>query len=133
TAGIQSAMGHLTMHPESKVLILASDIAKYGVNTGGEPTQGAGAVAMLLSADPSILAIETNSAMYTKDINDFWRPNYSEYAYVDGKYSNEAYLGTLTAVWDRYKEQFDAQLSNFEALLFHVPYTKMGRKALKEL
>lgn len=133
TAGIQLAMGHLTMHPDSKVLILASDIAKYGVNTGGEPTQGAGAVAMLLSADPSILAIEKNSATFTKDIDDFWRPTYSEFAYVDGKYSNEAYLGTLTSVWDRYKDQFGAQISDFEAMLFHVPYTKMGRKALLEL
>ncbi len=133
TAGIQSAMGHITMHPDSKVLILASDIAKYGVNTGGEPTQGAGAVAMLLSANPSILAIETKSATFTKDIADFWRPTYSEFAYVDGKYSNEAYLGTLTSVWDRYKDQYDAKISDFEALLFHVPYTKMGRKALIEL
>lgn len=133
TAGIQLAMGHLTMHPDSKVLILASDIAKYGVKTGGEPTQGAGAVAMLLSADPSILAIEKNSATFTKDIDDFWRPTYSEFAYVDGKYSNEAYLGTLTSVWDRYKDQFGAHISDFEAMLFHVPYTKMGRKALLEL
>lgn len=133
TAGIQLAMGHLTMHPDSKVLILASDIAKYGVNTGGEPTQGAGSVAMLLSADPSILAIEKNSATHSKDIDDFWRPTYSEFPYVDGKYSNEAYLGTLRAVWDRYKDQFDAAISDFEALLFHVPYTKMGRKALVEL
>ena len=133
TAGIQLAMGHITMHPDRKVLILASDIAKYGINTGGEPTQGAGAVAMLLSADPSILAIEKNSATFTSDIDDFWRPTYSEYAYVDGKYSNEAYLGTLRSVWDRYKDQFDGKLSDFEALLFHVPYTKMGRKALEEL
>lgn len=133
TAGIQSALAHIALKPESKVLVLASDIAKYGLNTGGEPTQGAGAVAMLLSADPSILAIERDSAVYTKDIDDFWRPTYSEFAYVDGKYSNEAYLNTLLAVWNRYKEQYDAELSDFEALLFHVPYTKMGRKGLKAL
>lgn len=133
TAGIQSAIAHIALKPESKVLVLASDIAKYGLNTGGEPTQGAGAVAMLLSADPSILAIERDSAVFTKDIDDFWRPTYSEFAYVDGKYSNEAYLNTLLAVWNRYKEQYDADLTDFEALLFHVPYTKMGRKALEAL
>lgn len=133
TAGIQMAMGHIALHPESKVLVLASDIAKYGLNTGGEPTQGAGAVAILLSKDPSILAIERDSAVYTKDINDFWRPTYSEFAYVDGKYSNEAYLDTLLAVWNRYKEQYDSELSHFESLLFHVPYTKMGRKGLMAL
>ena len=30
TAGIQLGMGQIALHPESKVLILASDIAKYG-------------------------------------------------------------------------------------------------------
>lgn len=133
TAGIQLAMGHIALHPESKVLVLATDIAKYGVNTGGEPTQGAGAVAILLSAEPKILEIEKESAAYTKDIDDFWRPNYTEYAFVDGKYSNEAYLDTLMASWKQYKEQYNAELSDFESLLFHVPYTKMGRKALEAL
>jgi len=133
TASIQLAMGHIALHPESKVLVLASDIAKYGLETGGEPTQGAGAVAMLLSAEPNILAIEKESAAYTEDIDDFWRPNYSELAFVDGKYSNEAYLNTLTASWNRYKELQEANLSDFEAMLFHVPYTKMGRKGLQAL
>lgn len=133
TAGLQLALGHIALHPESKVLLLASDIAKYGLNTGGEPTQGAGAIAILLSAEPHILEIEKESATYTEDIDDFWRPNYSELAFVDGKYSNEAYLNTLKASWGRYKEQQNADLSDFEALLFHVPYTKMGRKALQAL
>ena len=133
TAAIQLAMGHIALHPESKVLVLATDIAKYGAKTGGEPTQGAGAVAMLLSANPKVLEIEKESAAFTKDIDDFWRPNYSEFAFVDGKYSNQAYLDTLMASWNRYKEQFDAELSDFESLLFHVPYTKMGRKALEAL
>lgn len=133
TAGLQMATGHIALHPESKVLVLASDIAKYGLNTGGEPTQGAGAVAMLISANPRLLAIEKDSATYTADINDFWRPIYSEFAYVDGKYSNEAYLDTLLAVWNRYKSQYNAELADFETLLFHVPYTKMGRKGLLAL
>lgn len=133
TAAIQLALGHIALHPESKVLILASDIAKYGVNTGGEPTQGAGAVALLLSADPHILALESKTITYTSNIDDFWRPTYSDFAFVDGKYSNEAYLDTLTATWNRYKALYQAELSNFEALLFHVPYTKMGRKALQAL
>ena len=133
TAGIQLAMGHIALRPESKVLVLASDIAKYGIHTGGEPTQGAGAVAMLLSANPSILAIEKESVYYTKNLDDFWRPSYSDFPYVDGKYSNEAYLGTLDAVWSQYKKQTNATLADFEALAFHVPYTKMGRKGLQAL
>lgn len=133
TAAIQFAMGHIALRPDSKVLILASDIAKYGLNTAGEPTQGAGAVAMLIAANPSILAIEKESGVYTEDIDDFWRPTYSDVPFVDGKYSVSAYLDTLMASWTHYKEQQDARFSDLEAMLFHVPYTKMGRKALESL
>ena len=37
-------------NPESKVLVIASDIAKYGVKSSGESTQGAGSCAMLVSS-----------------------------------------------------------------------------------
>lgn len=43
TAGIQMAKGHIALNPESKVLVLGSDIARYGLHTAGEATQGAGA------------------------------------------------------------------------------------------
>lgn len=133
TASIQLAKGQIALNPNSKVLILASDIAKYGLNTGGEPTQGAGAVAILMSANPRLLAIEHESGTYTQNIDDFWRPNYSEVPFVDGKYSVTAYLDTLKASWRRYQELTRTDLSTFEALLFHVPYTKMGRKAIEAL
>ncbi|MFC6463549.1 hydroxymethylglutaryl-CoA synthase [Marinilactibacillus sp. GCM10026970] len=133
TAAITMAMGHISLHPERKVLVLGTDIAKYGLNTGGEPTQGAGAVAMVLSANPRILALDTDSVSMSEDISDFWRPLHSDYAIVDGKFSNQAYLNFLTDVWGEYKERNNRDLSDFEALCFHVPYTKMGKKALKAL
>ncbi len=133
TAAIQLAKGHIALNPGSKVLVLASDIAKYGLDTAGEPTQGAGAVAILMTANPKIMAIENESGMYTQDIDDFWRPNYSEVPFVDGRYSVKAYLETLKASWGRYQELTQASLSEFEAMLFHVPYTKMGRKAIEVL
>lgn len=131
TAAIQLAKGHISMHPESKVLILASDIARYGLNTAGEVTQGAGAVAIVLSANPRILALEENSTYITNDIMDFWRPNYSEYAYVDGKYSNEQYIAFFNNVWEQYKHKTSKTLDDFDAICFHLPYTKMGLKALR--
>lgn len=121
TAALKLAQGHISLHPESKVLIIASDIAKYGLNTGGEPTQGAGAVAILMSSDPKIMALDTVSAAYTEEMSDFWRPLYSDWAFVDGKYSNMAYLNTLKATWARYQELTSASLSDFDVLLFHVP------------
>ncbi|EXJ24441.1 Hydroxymethylglutaryl-CoA synthase [Alkalibacterium sp. AK22] len=133
TAGIKMAMGHIALNPDSKVLVLGADIAKYGLNTGGEPTQGAGAVAMVLSQNPRILSLDNDSASMTKDISDFWRPLYSDYAFVDGKFSNEAYLGFLKEVFDNYKEKTGRNLSDFEAMCFHLPYTKMGKKAILAL
>lgn len=133
TAGLKMAVGHIMMNPDSKVLVVASDVARYGVNTGGEPTQGAGAVAMLVSKDPSIATINNDSATYTKSIPDFWRPVYSDYAMVDGKYSNEAYLEFLSEVWEQYKETSSLTTKDFKTLLFHTPFTKMGKKALYKL
>ena len=131
TAGIQMAKGHIALNPESRVLVLGSDIARYGLNTSGESTQGAGAVAMVISADPKILALEDKSAYLTADIMDFWRPVYSDKAFVDGKFSNEQYIHFFNTVWEQYKAKSDLTLNDFEAICFHLPYTKMGLKALR--
>jgi len=133
TASLQLAKGHIALNPDSKVLIVASDIARYGLNTPGEVTQGAGAVAMIVSSDPKVLELEDESTFVTKDIMDFWRPNYSEYAYVDGKFSNEMYIELFNDVWGQYKEKTDGTLDDFKALCFHLPYTKMGLKALRTI
>lgn len=131
TAGIQMAKGHIALNPESRVLVLGSDIARYGLNTSGESTQGAGAVAMVISANPKILALEDKSAYLTVDIMDFWRPVYSDKAFVDGKFSNEQYIHFFNTVWEQYKAKSDLALNDFEAICFHLPYTKMGLKALR--
>lgn len=133
TAALQLAKGHIALNPESKVLVLASDIARYGLNTAGEVTQGAGAVAMVISANPNIITIENDSTFLTDDIMDFWRPTYSDVAYVDGKYSNEQYLSFVSQVWNKYKEETSLGLDDFAAICFHLPYTKMGIKALETL
>lgn len=131
TAAIQLAKGHIALNPESKVLIIASDIARYGLKTSGESTQGAGACALLISAEPRLLELEEKSAYATSDIMDFWRPVYSEEAFVDGKFSNEQYIAFFQDVWKQYKEKTGLGLSDFEAICYHMPYTKMGLKALR--
>jgi len=133
TAGVQLAKGHIALNPDSKVLVLGSDIAKYGLNTGGESTQGAGAVAVLMSKDPKIMALENDSTYLTSDIMDFWRPIYSETAFVDGKFSNEQYIAFFSSVWNSYKEKTGLGIKDFAALCFHLPYTKMGLKALRTI
>jgi len=133
TAAIQLAKGHVALNPESKVLILASDIARYGLETSGEATQGAGAVAMIISAEPRIMELEKESVYLTKDIMDFWRPTYSDTALAYGKFSNEQYLSFFSNIWEAYKEKTGRGLNDFEAICYHTPYTKMGYKALKTI
>lgn len=133
TAGLQMAKDYVTLHPDRKALVIGTDVARYGLATGGEVTQGAGAMALLVSADPTVLILEKDSAYTTKDIMDFWRPVYSEYAMVDGKYSNEQYLSFFNTVWNLYKEKTNRSIADIKAFSFHLPYTKMGKKALQEV
>lgn len=116
TAAIQMAKGHIALSPESKVLVLGADIARYGLNTPGESTQGAGAVALVISKNPKLLALEEESAYLTEDIMDFWRPVYSDTAFVDGKFSNEQYILFFNKVWERYKEKTSLGLKDFSAI-----------------
>ncbi|MCY1074231.1 hydroxymethylglutaryl-CoA synthase [Archangium lansingense] len=123
-----------------KALIICSDIARYGVGTPGEPTQGAGAVALLVSDKPKLLAFENGkTGAYAKDVMDFWRPLYSKDAVVDGHYSVQCYLDALEGAYRAYQEASadaredaggEGQYSDrFAALVYHVPYGKMSRKA----
>mgnify|MGYP001582064688 CR=1 FL=1 len=57
-----------------KAIVIAADHAKYELNSTGEYTQGAGAVAMLLTSNPSILAIDSTVGVATESVNDFFKP-----------------------------------------------------------
>ncbi|MFZ8765590.1 hydroxymethylglutaryl-CoA synthase [Enterococcus diestrammenae] len=130
TAGLQFAKEYVLAHPERKALVIASDIARYGLHSGGEPTQGAGAVAMLVTSQPRILALSDESVPYTQDIYDFWRPTGEPYPVVNGPLSNQTYIQAFETVWQEYQQRYQKTLADFAALAFHIPYTKMGKKAL---
>ena len=99
TAALQAALGIVARNPNERVLIISSDIARSQLDSPGEPTQGAGAVAMLVSANPALLVIEAAAGLFTDDVDDFWRPNDSTTAVVDGKLSMSAYLDALSGAW----------------------------------
>ncbi|HEM6401936.1 TPA: hydroxymethylglutaryl-CoA synthase [Streptococcus suis] len=133
TAGLSLAKSHIAQFPESKVLVIASDIAKYGVASGGEPTQGAGAVAMLVTANPRILVLNNDNVCQTRDIYDFWRPNYDKYPRVDGKFSTEQYTDCLTTTFNYYQQKTGKTLNNFAAMCLHIPFSKQGLKGLQAI
>lgn len=133
TAALDYAKLHIEKYPDSKVLVIASDIAKYGMNTPGEPTQGAGAIAMLISKDPRILIFNEDNVAQTRDVMDFWRPNYSTTPYVNGLYSTQQYLDCLKTTWDEYQKRHNLSLKDFVAYCFHLPYPKLALKGLNKI
>lgn len=133
TGALQLAMSHVRENPESKVLVIASDVARYQRDTAAEATQGGAAVAMLVSANPRMIVLEQATGVYTRDVMDFWRPNYLSEPIVDGKYSCEVYLQALECTWQQYCKKTGDSIEDFYAFCFHVPFSKMMFKALSRL
>ncbi|WP_308556799.1 hydroxymethylglutaryl-CoA synthase [uncultured Lactobacillus sp.] len=129
TAALMTARDFVRVHPNQTAIVIGSDIARYGIGTPGEVTQGAGSISMLIKADPSILALNDGHSAYSEDINDFWRPNFSRVAMVEGKYSTQVYLDFFSKTFTAYKKQKGLKTSDFDAIIYHLPFTKMGLKA----
>ncbi|NUO51177.1 MAG: hydroxymethylglutaryl-CoA synthase family protein [Polyangiaceae bacterium] len=119
-------------------LVVATDVSKYPLRTAGEYTQGAGAVAMLVSENPRLLALDPRVAgTITRDERDFFRPNGLSTAIVDGKYSIDVYLGAMAEATEMYLERARRELGKpgaridelAEHLLFHVPFPRMSEYA----
>src|SRR5581483_9614727 len=89
-----------------KALVVASDIAKYPPHSAGEPTQGAGAVAMVVAESPGLLALDVGaSGVHAANVYDFWRPLDRSQALVDGKYSLDCYLAALAGAFAEYRRR----------------------------
>jgi hydroxymethylglutaryl-CoA synthase len=142
TAGLMAASGWVASGAAAgkKALVICSDIARYGVGTAGEPTQGAGAVAMLVSSNPELLELDYGlSGAFAAHVHDFWRPLGHRDAQVDGHYSQECYLRALSGAYGAWREAARARavVRASEALpseqlarvAYHVPFCKMAKKA----
>jgi hydroxymethylglutaryl-CoA synthase len=97
-------------------IVVVSDIAKYDIGSTGEYTQGAGAVALLVKETPL----------------------------VNGNYSNLLYLISVRKAFDAYKEKAikteliklkdgESITDHIDFFAVHLPYRKMGEKALAYL
>ncbi|PIK33100.1 putative hydroxymethylglutaryl-CoA synthase 1 [Apostichopus japonicus] len=109
-------------------LVVAGDIAVYATGNA-RPTGGAGAVAMLVGPNASLVM--------ERDMS-------SEYPCVDGKLSIQCYLGALDKCYERYRQKAEAaagrdgeskqiSLDDFKAICFHTPYCKLVQKSFGRL
>jgi hydroxymethylglutaryl-CoA synthase len=126
-------------------VVIVSDIAKYDIGSTGEYTQGAGAVALLIKENPRLMAFDQKVASTTiKNEYDFYRPFGKETPLVNGSYSNLLYLISVRKAFDSYKEKAikteliklkdgESITDHIDFFAVHLPYRKMGEKALAYL
>lgn len=133
TFGLQMGLAWLAQNPGKKVLLLAADIARYEFNTAAESSQGCGAVAMLLSANPRLLELESVAGFCTKETMDFWRPNYSDVAFVDGRLSCDAYMRFAEETWQQYTQLTGRKFIDHDRFCYHSPVAKLVERTHKKL
>ncbi|QIH40398.1 hydroxymethylglutaryl-CoA synthase [Flavobacterium sp. Sr18] len=160
---IQNCIDFVTLNPTKKAIVVTTDFAKYDLNSTGEYTQGAGALAMLITSNPRIIAFENNWATSTKGVFDFFKPfrTISKTA-ITGNTTNEPWFENLESEVEIHKDQpvFDGQYSNqcymdrtrdayfsfkklknttetvydsWKSIVMHLPYAFQGRRMLSEI
>ena len=110
-------------------LVIATDTALYARGDAGEATQGAGAVAMLISEDPSLVELSLEQGFGSADETDFLKPN-QQFPSVDGKRSVQVYLARMREALEDYESVAgDVRADDFVYAPFHTPFPGMVRKA----
>ena len=143
--GMKGAIRHLALDGAgSQAIVVCADIAEYARGSSGEPTQGAGAVAMLLEEDPQLAVVDLVGSGSASDyrVMDFRKPmsrfcgqdrseshQVQDYPVFNGKYSTTCYVDeTLHALRDMYeKRELDpsAYLRSLRSVFLHRPYRRM--------
>jgi hydroxymethylglutaryl-CoA synthase len=126
-----------------KALVVATDIARYPLQSSAEFTQGAGAVSLVVSERPRLLALDPSSGVFARNVYDFWRPLDRREALVDGKFSVDCYLDALDGAVADYRAAANGRRNGVDlsqplhadlsALLYHTPFPKMAYKAHRRL
>jgi hydroxymethylglutaryl-CoA synthase len=115
-------------------LVIASDVALYSLGDPGEPTQGAGAVAMIID-QPIVAKVSPKSYPFSSPAFDFWRPIGASFPSVDGQLSLDCYRRAVAECFSAMIGSRDPRevLAGYRALCFHVPFPKMVKKAVLHL
>jgi hydroxymethylglutaryl-CoA synthase len=71
---LENALDWVRAEPSRKAIVIAADMAKYDLASTGEYTQGAGAVAVLVTANPRMLALNQTIGVAMNSVSDFFKP-----------------------------------------------------------
>ncbi|MCH7820826.1 MAG: hydroxymethylglutaryl-CoA synthase [Proteobacteria bacterium] len=143
--GMKGAIRHLALDGAGgQAIVVCADIAEYARGSGGEPTQGAGAVAMLIEEDPTLAIVDLPGSGSASDyrIMDFRKPmsrfcgqdrsethQVQDFPVFNGKYSTTCYIDeTLHALSDMYKKRDlnpARYIRSLKTVFMHRPYRRM--------
>lgn len=133
TAALSLAKNFLSLceNKNAKCLVITSDIAKYEPLSNAEPTQGTAAVAILLSknSDKYFASLGKFGGVITKNVEDFSKPNYLKYPFVNGKLSIVTYIAFLKKSITKFEKETGITPENFDAICYHTPFPKIAFKA----
>lgn len=116
-------------HRGRSALVIATDTALYARGDPGEATQGAGALAMLISEDPCLVELSNEQGFGSADETDFLKPN-QQFPSVDGKRSIQVYLARMReALVDFEEVAGPIDINDYRFFPFHTPFPGMVRKA----
>jgi hydroxymethylglutaryl-CoA synthase len=141
---LKHALRYLALDTENRcAIVVSADIAEYARGSSGEPTQGAGAVAMLVERNPKLLTVHLEhigSASSYRAV-DFRKPvlrnilrgklncHFQDLPVFNGKYSTTCYvdetlhaLNDMTRRMGRHAADYYRELA---ATFMHRPYHRM--------
>jgi hydroxymethylglutaryl-CoA synthase len=148
--GMKNAIRHLALDGKGgQAIVVCADIAEYARGSSGEPTQGAGAVAMLLEESPKLVEVDLIQSGSASDyrIMDFRKPmlrfcgqdrseshQVQDFPVFNGKYSTTCYIDeTLHALNDMYQKRglnASDYLRSLKTVFMHRPYRRMPETGL---
>jgi polyketide biosynthesis 3-hydroxy-3-methylglutaryl-CoA synthase-like enzyme PksG len=143
TAGLQTAVNFILsqVSPGAKALVVASDISRYVIAEGGdarsagwsygEPSSGAGAVAMLVGECPSVFQVDVGAnGYYGYEVMDTCRPTPDSEA-GDTELSLASYLHCCEQAFLEYQRRVEGAnyRETFDYLVFHTPFGGMIKGA----
>ncbi|MBO3744816.1 hydroxymethylglutaryl-CoA synthase family protein [Streptosporangiaceae bacterium NEAU-GS5] len=138
TAALQSAAGIVGADPVpgTKALVIATDAASATEKASyWEPSEGAGAVAMLVGDQAQVLALDRGANGYhTFEVMDTLRPRHDTDV-VDPDLSLLAYMRCAEESFAAYQKRVAGAdiLDTFDYLAFHTPFAGMVKGAHRML
>ena len=143
--GMKGALRYLALDGAGdQAIVVCADIAEYARGSSGEPTQGAGAVAMLLEENPKLASVDLSQSGSASDyrIMDFRKPmlrfcgqdrseshQVQDFPVFNGKYSTTCYIDeTLHALHDMYRKRglhASDYMRSLKTVFMHRPYRRM--------